>query len=71
MVGGFPVSALAALKFAYGLEKLLFAEVRPVDVGKIELGIRRLKSQKIAQALFAGSADYEVRVGHSRGVEAG
>ena len=44
-------------------------EIRPQDVGEIELGIRRLPEEEVAEPKFARGADNEVGIGNVGRVE--
>src|SRR5437899_921065 len=57
-------AAAAALVFADSGPEILAAEVGPEDVLEHELGVRGLPQQVVRDAVFAGRADHEVRVGH-------
>src|SRR5438445_8668076 len=45
--------AFAAGKDLEGVEQVVGGEVGPEDLGEIELGVRRLDEEKIAEALLA------------------
>src|ERR1700737_517284 len=44
-------------------------EIGPERLGAVELGVRRLPEQKIAESHFAGGADHQVRIGQAPGVK--
>ena len=52
-----------------GLIKVLFPEIGPPDLGKIELGISQLVEEEIADPVFAAGSDHEFRIGKSAGTE--
>src|SRR5262249_62345077 len=63
--GGSMVAAeppLAGGVIAQGLVEQLRREVRPVDGGNPQLGVRDLPEQVVAHAHLAGRADQKVRV---------
>ena len=60
LAGGIPMQGFAEL----GLVKL-----RPQGVSKVQLGIRSLPQQKVADALLAARADEQVNVRHACGAE--
>ena len=49
------------------LPQLLLAEVGPHQLAEVQLGVRHLPQQKVAQALFARGADEQVRFAHGGG----
>ena len=50
-------------------QKVPLFEIRPEGIGEIELGIRRLPEEKIADSPFTACADNQVRVRQSSGIE--
>ena len=53
-------SPVAALVFLQRLVERALIEVRPQAVDEVQLGVRALPQQEIAQALFASGADQQV-----------
>src|SRR5262249_42647109 len=56
-------ATLPLCKAIQRLIKLFSGEIRPERVDKHQLGIGRLPEQKVAQSMFAASADDEVGLG--------
>ena len=44
-------------------------EVRPEDLGRVELGVGRLPDQEVREPLLAAGPDHEVGIGQAGGVE--
>src|SRR5262245_36004554 len=53
-------TAFPALELTEREQQVLFREVRPQDVGEVELGVCELPEQEVADALFPARADEEV-----------
>src|SRR5438309_3671364 len=52
-----------------GLVEVSIGEIGPERLGAVELGVRRLPEQEIAESHLAGGADHQVRIGQAAGVE--
>ena len=62
-------SSFPVLVIYEGLIKILFTEIRPADISKIQFGIRQLIKEKIADAVFTTCTDHKLRVGKGAGAE--
>ena len=62
-------AAVATLVVGDGFDEMEAAEVGPEAVGDEDLGVGDLPEKEVGDALLAGGADDEVRVGHVAGVE--
>jgi hypothetical protein len=51
------VSPIASAKSLNGSSEIGLVEVRPEDVGEVELGIGRFPKQEVTQSLFSTGAD--------------
>src|SRR5450759_1626423 len=56
-------AALALLIGSDGCGECFAIEVRPQQVGEIELRIGKLPQQKVADSMFAAGADEQIRLG--------
>src|SRR5713101_8408489 len=63
------VAPLALLEFLDGLQQVNAAEVRPVGLSDVDLGVSRLPKQEVAQAHLAAGADDQIEFGEVAGVE--
>src|SRR5712691_4391466 len=59
----------AALVRGDGLIEVRIGEIGPERLGAVELRVRRLPEQEIAESHFAGGADHQVRIGQAPAVE--
>src|SRR5690606_19372818 len=64
-----PVTAIAAREMVERRFEIDRFEVRPQDVGEIELGIGRLPEQEVREPHFARGTDQEIERRHVGGVE--
>src|SRR5690606_12797663 len=65
----FSKTSFALLIIVNRFQEMFFAEVRPVHIRKIKLGIGKLVHQKITDAVLAARADHQFRVRHAGCVE--
>src|SRR5207244_13474826 len=56
-------AALSPAEFADRRGEIGGADIRPVAVAEVELGVRALPQQEVAEALLAAGADEEIDVG--------
>ena len=56
------VSPIATGKSLNGGSEIGLVEVRPQDVGEVELGVGRLPKQEVTQSLFSAGADEQIHV---------
>ena len=64
-----PEAAPAVLVGPEGAQEVELAQLRPVDVRKIELAVRSLPGEEAAQADLAARADDQVGIGLAGGVQ--
>lgn len=60
---------VAPLKLRQRRVHVALGKVRPEHIGEIELGIRALPGQEVAQALLAARADDEVGIRNAAGIQ--
>ena len=56
------VSPITSGKRLNGGSEIGLGEVRPQDVGEVELGVGRLPQQEVTQSLFSAGADEQIHV---------
>src|SRR3989339_1067404 len=64
-----PKPPLALLIIFDRLEEVALAEVRPEHLCKIELGVRHLPEEKIADPVFTAGPDKQIRIREPCGIE--
>ena len=62
-------SAVAPLKIENSFDQVRAPEIGPKRLGNIQLGIRDLPKQKVADPHLAGSANEQVRIRRIRRIE--
>ena len=62
-------SAVSLLKIQQSFQELLFPEIRPEGLGKIQLGVGQLPEKEIADPVFPAGPDQQIRVGHIFGIQ--
>src|SRR6185436_16628906 len=58
----FTKSSFSSLVIEYGFIQIIFPEVRPPYIGKIQFSVRKLIEKKVTYPVFTTSADHKFRI---------